>query len=267
MLRVSALLAILYGAAPVAAQSNAGLPGVLFVGTSRELVAEADCLVAEAHVVPGDSVHAGQTLLLLEAPALDAAAHAAEAAVVAAVALAERGRIELASAERILRTRMNARDVYSSEEIRARQVARDVASAEHDAALSAADQRRAELVELRRLQEGLIVRAPTAGVIDWLTVRSGMHILKGTKLVRIADRRDLWVRFAAPPEFASRVSRGARVRVAFQEGAQSLEAEVASLPPHVDHLLGTVLVEARVLSRKPGQEWPRPGLSVRVFED
>jgi len=177
----------------------AALPGIVGwdQGEERVLGLAVEATVAQLLVrTPFARVQAGQPLLRVQAPAWNAAL--AEAAALG------QGR-----------------------------------SAEADALRSAARARLAVLGLPRGARSdgrgGVLLVAPTAGVLTEIGVREGQAVPAGTPLLRINGDRTLWVEVAAPPAVAGDLQPGAEAWLAFEAWpGERFAGRIEAVLPQVD---------------------------------
>ena len=82
---------------------------------------------------------------------------------------------------------------------------------------------------------GIVITAPSSGVVSEIAVREGQAIPAGATLMRIDDPRTVWVEAALPTAVAADIAEGARVEV-LPGGADAspLVGHVEALLPQID---------------------------------
>lgn len=177
----------------------------------RSVIAQAESQVAEVWVSAGAQVKQGQQLLQLrptEATRVDVHKAQRDAAVAA---------IE---AERI--GRLFDKGLATNSELEtAKANAQSAAQLRDSLAL--------------RIGDGLVLRAPGAGIVDGLTAQPNDIIAAGTVIARIADASARRVRVGLEPEEAAHVPVNAPARVSgLVPGAEAVSSHIDDVDPRVD---------------------------------
>ena len=253
---VSGVLCLAFG--PVGAGlPEAGWLGVTFCRGDLELRTEIAAVVESVHAHLGDQVRAGDLLVQLVAPELDARVERERAAHVASEARAIRAEVELAEADRAVARRSTAPDIFSVAQVEAAQSARARAAANLAAARAQVAEQWAILADLERTSAALEVRAPADGVVASSWWEPGERVPAGSTVVRLTGHGEIRVRFAAPAEAALVPG----VRVTVNRGEATWTAVVRNVAPELDPRIGLLFVEAVLV---PGEAPSRPGEPVRV---
>lgn len=177
----------------------------------HSVIAQAESQVGEVWVSPGAQVKQGQKLLQLrptEATRVDV--HKAQRDAVAAAT----------EAERI--GRLFDKGLATNSEL-------ETAKAASESAAQLRDSLRA------RIGDGLVLHAPSAGIVDGLTAQPNDIVAAGTVIARIADASARRVRVGLEPEDAGHVPVNAAVRVAgLGPGAETVSSHIDDVDPRVD---------------------------------
>lgn len=107
-----------------------------------------------------------------------------------------------------------------------------------------------------RLDDGLVLRAKSAGVVLAVEVKPGQHVKEADPLVRIANLRVLWLDIQVPADRQSKIPVGGEITVTGRDAA----AETLSVGAVVGDSQ-TVVLRARVTR---GAERLRPGEVVQA---
>lgn len=193
-------------------------------GHLAELSAPAESRVRAIYVVPGQQVHAGDSLVALDASVWSADARRAEAAAAAAQQALERAR-------RLV-----------DEGILARK------DAEQAAAAAAAAQ--AELAAARRTERLSVLRSPIAGVVANMNAVLEANVDPSATLVSVVDPSALESLFRLSPDDADRVTPGEDVEVSSTAASSTLLARgtVRAVSPSVDPTTRAVEVRVALVS-------------------
>lgn len=195
------------------------VPGVLDWDRRRsvQVSARADGVLTRLDAAaPFTPVHAGQALAVLQAPSLGAAA--AEAQALDATRSPQGQALRGAALARLR--------VLGLSDSEARQLAQAPGS-------------------------GLVVRAPSSGVVSELEVRQGQSVSAGTALMRIDDPSRLWLDADIPQAQVGGVHAGTPVDVTFDSlPGRVIHARVEQLLPQVDARTRTQT--ARIALANPG---------------
>ncbi len=86
-----------------------------------------------------------------------------------------------------------------------------------------------------RIGDGIVLRAPSAGIVDGLTAQPNDVVAAGTVIARVADASAARVRVGLEAEDAGRVPVGAAVQVAgLAPGAKTVASRIDDIDPRVD---------------------------------
>jgi RND family efflux transporter MFP subunit len=188
-----------YGAAEVAPSGE------------RTLSAPMEAVVATVRVTPGESVEAGQPLIALT-PSPGAAADITKAAA----------DLDVASKAYARAQRLRASGLDSDADVEQARAAEDTA-AETQRSLTS------------RVQSGLIVRAPSAGVVETLTATSGDLVAAGAALGRFGASGATRVHLGLEVSDAGRVRVGDTVSLrAIGDGGMIATGRVTAIESRID---------------------------------
>jgi cobalt-zinc-cadmium efflux system membrane fusion protein len=192
-------------------------------GHYAELAPAAAARVARIFVVPGDHVHAGDSLVEFERAPFDAAAASADAALTMAQHAYDRAQ------------RLAAAGIAARKDVD--QAAADLASA------------RSTDVAAQRAQQLATLRAPFSGVVTRLSAVLGATADPGQPVASIADPNALDLVFSLSATEAARVRPGATVTITSGQGVRGDalgEAVVSTVGAALDTATRTVAIRARL---------------------
>lgn len=98
--------------------------------------------------------------------------------------------------------------------------------------------------EIERRLAATLVAAPISGVVSSVRVTPGDAVQPGAALLRISDPTQLSVRFAVPPEHASRIRAGTRVVLSITGTTVVIPATVSQVAAQLEPPVRLLLVEA-----------------------
>jgi RND family efflux transporter MFP subunit len=254
--------------------------GVVQARTTATLTARILAPVSEIRVVPGDRVHAGQVLVVLDGRDLSAGAHAARAAASAAEQGARAAAAEQQSADAGLTL---ARASYKRvEELHAKRSATLQELDETTAALRAAEARasgaasrtlqaQSALESARAASDAAgtsesfaTITAPFDGTVTEKMVERGNMAAPGTPLLRVEDTRGFRLEVRVDESRISQIHQGATVPVLLDIGAAgaptTISGTVAEISRAVDADSRAFLVKVAL----PEEAGLRSGLFGRV---
>jgi RND family efflux transporter MFP subunit len=210
--------------------------GVVQARTTATLMARILAPVHAIHVAPGDRVHAGQVLIVLDAKALAAQARSARAAALAADQGATAAAAEQQAADAALRLARATHDRIAALEakrsataqeldeatgaLRAAEARAGAAAARAQAAVSAIDSARGASEAAGTTASFALITAPFDGVVAEKMVETGNMAAPGTPLMRLED------------------TRGFRLDVRVDESRIGQTALGASVPVLLDSIMG-----------------------------
>jgi RND family efflux transporter MFP subunit len=203
-------------------------------GGERSVVVPSEAIVAVVNAPSGTTVQAGQAILTLRAsPAT---------------------RIEAAKANGDAAT---ANAAYQ----RALRLRKDglVADADVETARAAMVAAQAAVTGQRVGVNGLVLRAPIAGVVQGLTAKAGDQVAAGTSVASIATRGDLRARFGVDPAVAQRIHVGEPITVSLIAGGAPITTTVNGVDPQIDATTRLASIYARI----PASAGVGPGEPVR----
>lgn len=188
---------------------------------THALVMPAEALVAAVNAPTGTAVGAGQVVLTLRpSPATRAAV--AKAASDAAVASAAYQRA----------VRMRADGLVSDADVETARAAAVTATATRD--------------NLGIRGSSAVLRAPIAGTVQNLTVKTGDQIAAGTTVGLIGAPRDIRARFGVDPVLTQRVHAGMPIHIEMLDGSHGATVTVVGVDPQVDPATRLASVYTRV---------------------
>ena len=199
-----------------------------------DVLSETERHVTDLVVEEGDSVRAGQTLLLLE----DEAQRTALRRVQSQLA---RSRLEFERQERLFEQDLISEQAYNQ--------------ARYDT-----EQLELALEDAERELSYATVMAPIAGVVTERLVNIGDHVETHAKLFEIVDFDSIVARVFVPERQLTGLFVGQAARVLAQSLDGSRQAKVERISPVVDPRSGTVKVTLDI----PGQQGLLPGMYVEV---
>lgn len=106
---------------------------------------------------------------------------------------------------------------------------------------------------------GLVLRAPTAGVVEGLTVKPGDQVAAGTRIASVAVRADVRARFGVDPSMAQRIRVGDPIAVSLIAGGAPIRSVVDGVDPQIDPTTRLASVYARL----PASAAVAPGQPLR----
>jgi len=199
-----------------------------------DVLSEAERHVTELLVEEGDTVRAGQTLLLLEDEAQRTALRRVESQL-------DRSRLEYERQKRLFEQDLISEQAYNQ--------------ARYDT-----EQLELALEDAERELSYATVLAPISGVITERVVNVGDHVEGHAKLFQIVDFDSIVARVFVPERQLPGLFVGQPARVLAQSLAGSREAAIERISPVVDPQSGTVKVTLGI----PGNQGLLPGMYVEV---
>jgi len=203
-------------------------------GGERTVVSPSEAVVASVDAPSGTSVRTGQAILTLR-PSPITRIEAAKSNADAAAATA--------AYERAVRLRKDGL----------------VSDADVETARAAMAVARAAISVPRVGVNGLIVRAPIAGVVQGLTARPGDQIAAGATIASVTSRGDMRARFGVDPAVAQRIHVGQPISIMLVAGGAPIASVVDGVDPQVDATTRLASIYARV----PGRAGVGPGGALR----
>lgn len=223
-------------------------PGSLEAFQQVQITARVAGAVDRVAFVEGQSVTAGQVLVVVESERYQVAVDLARAAL-AKVEAGER------AAEAQLARRQGAVSEHPGlvpgEEIE--QYATVVATAKADVASATQNLRVAQL----NLRDAFI-RAPFAGVIQTRSVQLGQYLQPGATLATLLQRDPLLVRFPVSEQDAPRIKPGMTAEVSLRESTRTYDAKIMLVAEAADPTTRLVQVTGQI-DDKEHRYWLRPG--------
>lgn len=211
------------------------------VGTARaraaaELYPENAGEVTAVHVSAGDTVEAGRDLIDLDAREEEIAARLAEVAV--------------SEAEQLL---ARYRRIENTGAVSASQI---------DEARTALEAARLRVEQARLALSERTVRAPFEGHLSIVDVDPGQRVTTNTILVRIDDRRTLFIDFDAPETVFGAIKPGDPIEaIPFAQSAAARSAVVAAVDSRIDPARRSFRVRTEIDN---SDDALRPGMSFRI---
>ena len=199
-----------------------------------DVLSEAERHVTELLVEEGDTVRAGETLLLLEDEAQRTALRRVESQL-------DRSRLEFERQERLFEQDLISEQAYNQ--------------ARYDT-----EQLELALEDAERELSYATVLAPISGVITERVVNVGDHVETHAKLFQIVDFDSIVARVFVPERQLPGLFVGQPARVLAQSLDGSRQARVERISPVVDPRSGTVKVTLDI----PGNQGLLPGMYVEV---
>lgn len=249
---------------PAADREQEGWIGVVVAKEAVDVAAEVPGRLLSVAVRPGDRVEPGELLARLDTRQLSQDLAMAEASLDAVQAEVRRTQSQLQEATTRHERRAAAPDSFSREELAATEMEKDTAEA---AAAAAQAREREQAARVRQLRESLAktdVRAPFEGTVALRYLDPGATVAPGTPIVRLITSDELLVRFAAPPEEASKLAVGDPVEILLEPTGDRVLGQVAQVAPEIDRASQMIFVEARLDEATRGGP-VRSGLVARVF--
>ena len=239
-------------ARPARISERLHVPAQVLANAERSVVlaAPARGIVQAVPVAVGASVRKGQTLAIVQSPAV--AGWRAEAGVA-------RGRLALA------RTTWQREKSLWEQGISARQDldAAEAALKEAEIGFDAARQRLAALgIDLGERVSGRVsVRAPFDGVVIDKPAVAGQALDDGKPLLTVADLSQVWVEAALPADSLAQIGAGMPARVSVGAQPNEIEGKVAFVGPVLGE--ATRMATVRIVLPNPGGRL-RPGMLASV---
>ncbi len=232
--------------------SEIALPGQVVVPPNqlRIIAAPATGLIEVVYVAPDERVRAGQPVARLRSTELvEAQRLFLQAATTAELATEKRRRDEQRFRERVIAER---RLLVTRAEARAAEAALDERT-QRLALLGMSEPEVAELRRGRRIQQGLVVTSPMAGVVLGRAATPGERVAQAAPLVTIADLSTLWVNIQVPLARAPALENNARVLVP-SLGAEGFVLRVGrTADAATQSVSATAEMNRGVESLRPGQ--------------
>ncbi len=190
--------------------------------------------ILEVRVHPGDFVHKGDVIAVLDDRDLQAATQAANAGLAAAQAQAAQAEAE---AQRFA-------DVLSKQAATPQNYAAMLAQAK--AARALANQAASKLQQTQVTQGEYQLRAPFSGVVSERLQEPGAMGAPNVPIISLQQPDDLRLEVAIPNSCTDKVKLGMQVDVRIDAPQMSLKAAVDEISPEVDPLTRTQLVKMRL---------------------
>ena len=199
-----------------------------------DVLAEAERHVTHLLVEEGDTVRAGQTMLLLEDEAQRTALKRVESQL-------ERSRLEYERQRRLFGQDLISEQAYNQARYDMEQLELALEDAERELGYAT-------------------VTAPISGIVTERLINVGDHVENHTKLFEIIDFDSIVARVFVPERQLAGLFVGQPARVLAQSLAGSREAAIERISPVVDPQSGTVKVTLGI----PGNQGLLPGMYVEV---
>lgn len=199
-----------------------------------DVLAEAERHVTDLLVEEGDTVRAGQTMLLLEDEAQRTALKRVESQL-------ERSRLEYERQRRLFEQDLISEQAYNQARYDMEQLELALEDAERELGYAT-------------------VTAPISGIVTERLINVGDHVENHTKLFEIIDFDSIVARVFVPERQLAGLFVGQPARVLAQSLAGSREAAIERISPVVDPQSGTVKVTLGI----PGNQGLLPGMYVEV---
>ena len=199
-----------------------------------DVLAEAERHVTDLLVEEGDTVRAGQTMLLLEDEAQRTALKRVESQL-------ERSRLEYERQKRLFEQDLISEQAYNQARYDMEQLELALEDAERELGYAT-------------------VAAPISGVVTERLINVGDHVETHAKLFQIVDFDSIVARVFVPERQLAGLFVGQPARVLAQSLAGSREAAIERISPVVDPQSGTVKVTLGI----PGNQGLLPGMYVEV---
>ncbi len=224
--------------------------GVVQARTTAAISARILATVREVRVSPGDRVHAGQTLILLDGGDSAAGARAARSAALAAEQGAQAAAAELQAADAGLVLARASHDRIAGLQARRSATAQELddatatlrsaearvagASARTLQAASAVDSARATSDQARTTESFTAIAAPFDGMVSEKMIEPGNLASPGTPLLRLEDTREFRLEVRVDESRAGRIRNGDSVPVSLGAGTSSISGTVVEVSRAVD---------------------------------
>ncbi len=199
-----------------------------------DVLSEAERHVTDLLVEEGDTVRAGQTMLLLEDEAQRTALKRVESQL-------ERSRLEYERQKRLFEQDLISEQAYNQARYDLEQLELALEDAERELGYAT-------------------VTAPISGVVTERLINVGDHVETHTKLFEIVDFDSIVARVFVPERQLAGLFVGQPARVLAQSLAGSRDAAIERISPVVDPQSGTVKVTLGI----PGNQGLLPGMYVEV---
>lgn len=199
-----------------------------------DVLAEAERHVTNLLVEEGDTVRAGQTMLLLEDEAQRTALKRVESQL-------ERSRLEYERQRRLFEQELISEQAYNQARYDLEQLELALEDAERELGYAT-------------------VTAPISGIVTERLINVGDHVETHTKLFEIVDFDSIVARVFVPERQLAGLFVGQPARVLAQSLAGSRDAAIERISPVVDPQSGTVKVTLGI----PGNQGLLPGMYVEV---
>lgn len=214
-----------------------------FVGTvksrqSTTIQPQAEGFLTRILVKSGDRVAAGAPLF-----EIDSASQQALVANLESVRIAREADIKLATQRAARAKALLAAGAGTQQDLEAADSAVQTADAQLKALLEQIRQQRNELGYYQ-------VKAPVAGVVGDIPVRSGDRVTRATKLTDLDSNAGLEIYMSVPVQQAPQLKLGLPVQVIGDAGASTSAEKITFIDPSVDDTTQTVLVKAAVSATK-----------------
>ncbi len=222
---------------PIVDNRTYSIPGRTEAFDATTIFTRATGIVRERNFDIGDVVKTGDVLATIDVPELDRAIDSAQASIDQAKARAANAKSLADRARGLISSR-----AVSQEELEERQAS----ATELDAAVRVAE---AELAGLKEQQGFATVRAPYDGVISGRNFSRGDRVRGDSAtaegwLYRLVNLNKLRFVVAAPPDLATQLKPGMKVKIQFNEMPdKALEAEFSRASGVFDTTSGTMRVE------------------------
>lgn len=197
------------------------IPGTVESRSDAVLASKIQAQVAELLVRPGMRVEAGQLLLRMRAPELEARVASAEANV-------RQAELAFNRIAKLTETQAASQQDYDQAET----------------ALSAA---RGALQEARAFQAYLTVDAPFAGIVSEDFVDPGDLASPGTRLLSLYDPDHLWLAVGLPESQVERIEIGDTLGVRMDSAGLKTEGSVVEILPLADPVTRTITVRVALV--------------------
>jgi RND family efflux transporter MFP subunit len=248
------------------AEPSPSFLGVTVAPESLTINSETDGRIVELAVDVGDHVQAGDTLVVIDSRTLRRELSAAQAALEVALA-EEQGVSKQLHQMQETRARVDGLGTMTSQEERSNaRYAEEFKDADNRRAHGIVRRQTAEIERIRTLLDHCRVRAPFNGVIAERLLVRGAAVRPGTPILVVNATRQSSIRFAVPPDVATRLSKGATVQAQLETAPGHTPAVIERIAPEVDAAARLVFVEA-ALSVDPRQQPLPTGLLARVRLD
>ena len=205
-----------------------------------------DARLLERFVRPGDAVRTGQPVARFDSDAADRALTVAEAGVTEAEAAVKVALVEVGQSEARHERRQGRPELFSLEQLAEVRAEVEVSLARLESSRARLAAARASEADARAEAAKALLRSPMDGVVDAVYGSPGMYETRGAPVAAI-EAGEWHVRFAAPPEAAVGLSRGALVSV-MPENHESVRGFVIFASPELDPRTLLLTFEARLCS-------------------